>query len=264
MNKYEKQGSYLSWCFKVYKTKYIILGLIFGTLFGILIYLIYKSYDKYKECLNNFQKSLQDFFKFIPMTLYINLDKRSDRNKEFLSNFPGRDLKNHIERISGIYEDKNGNIGCLKSHIKALKRASMLNYPYILIAEDDFYIKNMNYMVESLENFFINFKEWDVLMLGQNTISSEDTNTPGVIKIISSQTTSGYVIKKDYIPKLLSIYERDLKKYEYSGVWSDFYCTDQSWKELQKVDKWYAFKPTVGIQRSSYSDISKGNVSYGV
>ena len=62
----------------------------------------------------------------------------------------------------------------------------------------------------------------------------------------------------------ISCQERDLNKYEDSGVWSDFYCTDQSWKELQKVDRWYAFKPTVGIQRSSYSDILKGNVSYGV
>ena len=261
MNKYEKQGPCLDWCFKLGGKKYIIFGLLFGIFFCILMQLICKNDN---ECVDNFETSSQDFFKFIPMTLYINLDKRPDRNKEFLSNFAGYDLKDHIERISGIYEDKNGNIGCLKSHIKSLKHALTLNYPYILIAEDDFYIKDMNYTTKSLEKFFTNFKDWDVLMLGQNTISSEDTKISGVKKIISSQTTSGYLIKKDYIHKLLSIYERDLKKYEDSGVWSDFYCTDQSWKELQKVDKWYAFKPTVGIQRSSYSDILKGNVSYGV
>jgi hypothetical protein len=237
-----------------------ILGLILGLLLGLLLCaFIYLSYNEGSSTI------VDDFFKFVPKILYINLDKRPDRNDEFLSNFnESREIHDHVERVQAIYEDGNGHLGCLKSHIKALKRSLELDYSHILIAEDDFCVKDINYANESLEKFFDNFDEWDVLMLGQNTFLSEDTNTPGVIKIISSQTTSGYLIKKDYIPKLLHIYERDLKKYEDSGLWSPSYCTDQSWTELQKIDKWYSFRDSVGFQRSSYSDIEKKFVDYAV
>ena len=41
-------------------------------------------------------------------------------------------------------------------------------------------------------------------------------------------------------------------------------CNDVSWVELQKKNKWFAFVPSIGVQRSSYSDIQKEVVDYGV
>ena len=214
-----------------------------------------------------------EFMKFFPKLLYINLEKRKDRKEEFLSNFPHFDQNNNdgsIERIDAILETENGNIGCLKSHIKTLKRAlecaNAENYPFILVCEDDFYIKDMKYAISCLNNFFESFgdDEWDVLMLGINLISKEDTDIKGIIKVNSAQTTSSYLIKTDYIKTLLDVYENDLNEFLKTGKWSDWYCTDQSWKKLQKKDKWYSFNPAIGIQRKSYSDIMKGVVNYNL
>lgn len=209
--------------------------------------------------------SSQQFLQNVHKVLYINLESRKDRKKEFLSNFPSYDPNsNIIERIDAIYEPDNGALGCLKSHIKALKYASTLNTPYVLIAEDDLYIKDMNYAVNSIKNFFENFHNWDVLMLSINLIYSDPTNVDGIIRVKSAQTTAGYLIKKSYISKILFIYERDLDNYNKTQKWSDLYCTDQSWKELQKIDLWYSFNPIIAIQRKSYSDIQKGVVDYGL
>ena len=197
--------------------------------------------------------------------MYINLEKRNDRKLDFLSNFQDYDTEsNIIERIDAVDTPENGRIGCLKSHIKALKYALTLDLPYILITEDDFYIKDMNYAVNSINTFLKNFKNWDVLMLGINKHIAEPTDIEGIIRIKSGGTASGYLVKKNYIPKIISIYERDLNKYNTTQEWSDEYCVDVSWVELQKVDLWYSFTPSIGIQRPSYSDIEKKKVDYQV
>jgi hypothetical protein len=85
-----------------------------------------------------------------------------------------------------------------------------------------------------------------------------------MIQVLHSATGSGYLMHASYAPKLLQIYKRDIAEYESTGVFKREYCNDVSWKELQEKDKWYAFRPTIGIQRRSYSDIQKGVVDYGV
>jgi GR25 family glycosyltransferase involved in LPS biosynthesis len=226
---------------------------------------------------------INEFCKLIPKVLYINLDSRQDRNKQFISNFsvqsrqqpvngfwdkdePNVDVVGGcgLERISAVLNTTDGAIGCLQSHIKALKHAQTLNVPYILICEDDFYIPNMKYAVDSIKKFFENFDKWNVLMLGQNTSDKTSTKIENIIKVNASFTCSGYLIKKDYISALLSIYERDLKKYEETKKWDGDYRTDVSWKVLQVKDLWYSFSPTIGIQRKSYSDIQRGVMDYGV
>jgi hypothetical protein len=141
-----------------------------------------------------------------------------------------------IVRIDAIKEP-NGHLGCLKSHIKALNYAlqNFSTLEYVLICEDDFYIKDMIYCEKMLNSFFSKKLDWDVLMLAHNTVYLDYTTYSGVIKIIDSQTASGYLIKTEYIPKLLNIYQNDLNMYNKTGKWTDNYCTDQSWKQLQKT-----------------------------
>jgi hypothetical protein len=49
-----------------------------------------------------------------------------------------------------------------------------------------------------------------------------------------------------------------------SNEWKSEYCNDVSWIQLQQQDDWYAFVPTIAVQRKSYSDIQGGVVDYGV
>jgi hypothetical protein len=205
---------------------------------------------------------IKPFSSVIPIVLYINLAHRKDRQREFLSNFPTNPPT--LIRIDAVLNDQNGHIGCLRSHIKTLKYA-LEYYPnneYICICEDDFYIPDMKYCEKMLSRFFRTKLNWDVLMLAHHTAYLDQTTFKSIIKIVDSQTTAGYVIKTSYIPKLLAIYERDLATFESTGIWTDAYCTDQSWKVLQRTDNWYSFLPRVAVQRESYSDIVKATVNY--
>ena len=204
------------------------------------------------------------FSTLIPIVFYINLKHRIDRAKLFRTNFTND--KPIIKRVDAIYIKENGALGCLQSHIKALTLA--LKYysdeNHILICEDDFYIKNMKYCEFMLNKLFKSNIDWNVVMLSHNTAYLDNTIYKNIIKINDSQTASGYLIKTNYIPKLLEIYKKDLEYYNKTKIWKSEYCNDQSWKKLQKIDNWYSFLPRVAIQRPSYSDIVKSNVDYKV
>jgi glycosyl transferase family 25 len=211
-----------------------------------------------------FDDSRKPIDSHIDSIYYINLNKREDRKKEFLDNFPSVD-ESRIFRVTAHEYPENGAVGCLMSHVTALSRALEDPGENILICEDDLTIKDMDYCNRMLALLFDKIQDWDVVMLGQNTIESEDTpykteKGEKIIRIKNSQTTSGYLIKKAYIPKLLDIYGEDLADYMRTGQWENYF-TDQSWKVLQPADKWYSFSPTVAVQRPSYSDIQGGKIT---
>ena len=70
---------------------------------------------------------------------YINLDKRTDRNKLMINQLKrvNKNKKFKINRFSAIRNSIHGGIGCGKSHIKVLKIAKQLNLPYVIVIEDD-------------------------------------------------------------------------------------------------------------------------------
>ncbi len=240
-----------------------IILILFLSIFLLPMWSNRTSYKK-----EGFDDSRPVFNTKIDVIYYINLDKRADRKQEFLDNFNGVD-ENRIIKISGHHYPDNGAVGCLMSHVTALNKAiSDGKGENILICEDDFMIKDMDYFNKMLDLFFENIKKWDVIMLGHNTVESKDTgietkDNEKIIRVLNSQTTSGYLIKRSYIPTLLDIYAKDLTEYMKTGKWGNYF-TDQSWKVLQPVDKWYAFEPSVGFQRPSYSDIQNGFISVEV
>jgi len=246
---------------------------IFLSISIILLFVIYFYLDYTVE--NDFQEQFDDakasFFQKIDSIYYINLEHRQDRNDDFLSNFSSID-ENRIHRINGKYEKGNGALGCLQSHILALETAlqnSNSEEENILICEDDFYIKDIFYCNRILDYSFQTLPRWDVIMLAHNTHSSVDTQyvtTTGekIIKIKHSATGSGYLLKSSYIPRLLEIFKSDYAKFFKSKEWKSEYCNDVSWVQLQQNDDWYAFVPTIAVQRKSYSDIQGGVVDYGV
>jgi len=127
-----------------------------------------------------------NFYKYVPYTLYINLKHRTDRNEQFLSNFPKENRDQHIFRIDAVYNEDRGAAGCLQSHIKALEKAKEFDAEYILIAEDDLHIADINYAVKMIKNFLVINMPSDVIMLGHNTLYKKTTPYDNIIKIINS------------------------------------------------------------------------------
>ena len=194
---------------------------------------------------------------------FINLDKRTDRKKEFIDQFKTVEYdSNNIIRVPAI-EHNVGTLGCLSSHIKCLKLALEDDYQYAIICEDDFTFRNNNLNFKSILSNLINSNiDWNVMLIAQGFGDMTATNDPNINKIQSAQTTSGYIIKKTYINTLLSLFDELLEiTKDYKSSPPHELHIDIYWKKLQ-TGKWYVTNPILGYQRESYSDIEKYVTNY--
>ena len=122
-------------------------------------------------------------------------------------------------------------------------------------------------MVNDLVNkvFNSNIKNFDVLMLSANTVYQYTLDDiQFVTKIIDAQTTSGYVVCRDFAQVLLNNYTEGAVLLEQFGKPIPKYCIDIYCKSLQPLSKWYCINPKIGKQLNSYSDVENRNVNYGL
>ena len=231
----------------------------------VFLYILNNSKDK-QETFSNIYSHIVSLRSPAPTGLvdkiiYINLDHRVDRNQEIIKELTTYFSDTPIIRLSAIYQPDNGALGCLQSHIMMLKYA-LYNFPgeNVLFCEDDLqFLKDPKGYIYNLDKFY----NWDVVMVAANTNKSKKTGNK-IVKVSDSQTASCYLVKSDYIPKILEIFEKDLEIYNTTKIWKKEYFNDQSWKILQKKDNWYAFTDKIALQRKSYSDIEKKVVDYKV
>lgn len=205
---------------------------------------------------------LQDYISF-PDIYYINLDHREDRRNNIMCqlrqiNYP----ENKIVRISAIKTDFGG-LGCVRSHIKALEQFLQMGKDRCIILEDDFtfYQNTNNYFYQTIVREESLPENWDLVMLASNTIS-ESPFSDTFQKCNDAQTTSGYMIHKNFASTLLQNFKESESRLS-SGHSYDTYALDQYWKRLQPHSNWFICHPKVGYQMESYSDISNFVVNHG-
>ena len=203
-----------------------------------------------------------------PNIYYINLKHRIDRKKHFLKQFNKINYpSNKIIRIDAV-KNNVGTLGCLASHIKALKRGMSDSSKYCMILEDDFtFIKTLSVeeINKTLTGCFNTDTKWNVILISMSgeLIENQDKNKL-LLNIKESQTTSGYIIKKSYIPVLLKLFTNlyDQTK-DYTVKPPHELCMDIHWKKLQD-NTWFVTNPKLGVQYASYSDIENKDVDYNV
>jgi len=196
---------------------------------------------------------------------YINLNHRTDRKEHFEKLKKENNFFKNVERMSAIYSKTYG-VGCTLSHIKCLTNFLKRSDKYYIIVEDDFCLLNK----ENFNNFIKHFDKiknddnWDIIVLTPRGITIEKNKISNFHRIINNQTTTGYIIKHDFIPKLLSVYKNAVVKLMkgYNGPLPNPYCTDQCWKPLQKNSNFLYYKDIYGGQLPSYSDIENKIVNY--
>ena len=190
---------------------------------------------------------------------WINLDERTDRQKEIeeeMKHFPATCT---FERISAI-KYSPGYIGCSMSHIKALEKAMADDLPYVCIVEDDMQLMDGCNQIKEIEEY-IN-SNWNVIILGaipkNQTYKRKNKN---MIVAKNMQTTIGYIVNKSYYNKLLNNFKTGLKQLLATNAhWH--YAIDQYWKKLQEEDEWLCVFPYLIKQRESYSSIENNVVNY--
>lgn len=187
-------------------------------------------------------------------TIYINLEHRTDRNGSVLKELSKINIKNP-ERFNAIKKE-NGAIGCSLSHTKCLEIAIKNNYEYVMICEDDIEILNPQLFIENVNKFLNSEIKWDVVLIAGNNMIPYNFVTDYCIKIYNCLTTTGYIVKKSYLPTLLNNYKEGvlnlMKEPENPN-----YKIDKYWNILQNKDNWYMLIPPTIIQKEDYSDIEK-------
>jgi GR25 family glycosyltransferase involved in LPS biosynthesis len=190
---------------------------------------------------------------------YINLDHRLDRNDHILAQFKKFNISNY-ERINAIKEDF-GPIGCTRSHIIALEKFIQSGDDTCFILEDDFeFVITPEEYADLLNKLEVSNIDWNIILLAANVLQAPGYNN-FLRTCLNAQTTSGYMVNKNYANVLLSNYLEGL----YLLIESKHtkYCIDRHWKYLQKPkSKWYIFMPKCGKQLCGFSDIEGKKVNY--
>jgi len=196
---------------------------------------------------------------------YINLDCRTDRREHFENIKTKYPFFSEIDRMTAI-EDTDGSIGCGLSHIKALEMLSSTSDEYVAIIEDDFFI----FDPDNFLKFILEFKtikhidDWDIIVLTPRGTTIEGNDLMGLAgfkKIVDNQTTTGYIIKTSFIPKLLENFKESCRLQQ-AGIDKNISSIDQYWKRLQLTNNFYYFTDVFGGQQPSWSNIENRWVDY--
>jgi len=204
---------------------------------------------------------------------YINLEFRTDRNKEFLECMNDLEVPpEKIKRVPAIYEPNNGALGCTKSHILALETFIASGKEVCIVFEDDFMYKNKNTFNSDISKIFATGLDFDIVQLSYNHLympelfyQVEDTQYEFIKKVNKTICASSYIITKEFAPKLLENFKESSKLLTKFGLSNNkAYVLDVYWHNIQSVANWYVITPSIGYQRGSYSDICKGYMDYGI
>lgn len=203
----------------------------------------------------------------------INLERRNDRWSEAVANYSAHGLPPEaVRRWPAVVDDDFGALGCAKSHVAALAHyLTQESSPYCLIMEDDFdFIRPWSELVANVDQLAQQRIDWDVLMLTGTAVVAGPPQAPGVARLFEAQSAAAYLVQRRYAARILACFAdgiaqmeefRALRPREFITM---RLATDQSWKPLQRRDRWYIFSPSFGRQRTSYSDIEQKTVNYDV
>jgi glycosyl transferase family 25 len=193
-------------------------------------------------------------FDFIERVVYINLAHRTDRRSQIeaeLACFGDR-----VERFDAI-RHTHGGLGCSKSHLAVLERAKAQGWRNVLIVEDDF-----TWVALGCEKSAPRFTEiaagaYDVILIA----AAYAKHDPVTLRVQAAQTTTCYLVAEHYYDTLIANYKESIEQLEKTMNYGT-YALDQWWKRLQPSGLWFIMRPTMGVQRPSYSDIEHKVVDY--
>ena len=197
----------------------------------------------------------------------------SDINHCFYINLLSRpDRKNHVEKqlerigITGTRFNaiklENGAIGCSMSHLKCLEIAKKMDLPHLLIVEDDITFLDPDLFKEQFNYFLKHHKKWDVVLIAGNNMPPYINIDKSCVKVQQCQTTTGYLIKKEYYDTLIHNIKEGINLLLRYPDNHRIYAIDKFWFQLQNRDNWYLITPLTVVQREDYSDIEKRKTNY--
>ncbi len=189
----------------------------------------------------------------IDKLIYINLDYRTDRNKEVLEQI--NKIGFPMEKVIRYEATKLSYppSGCSFSHANVLKMAYELNLNNVLILEDDCSFIDHLSTINNTMNAFFNIENWDGLLLLESNQLSEPYNDHFNICLKSSNAVGYLVSRKIMLPLSETIRKGGEKLLETGAHW--IYANDVVWTEYMKNKTWFSPTTSLCYQRPSRSDL---------
>ena len=171
----------------------------------------------------------------ISKVYYINLDHRLDRKDHMEKLLKDADLFDISERMSALYNIVLPQAGCVLSHIISLERFIGSGDEYCLILEDDFDTPDRDILKSNIKKLFDDNIDFDIVQVSGNHQELIDYEEyPYLKKVIDSQTTSGYIVNRDFATTLLNNFKESYRLISEFGKKHE-YCLDIFWKKLQPI-----------------------------
>lgn len=164
--------------------------------------------------------------KNLPTIYYLNLDDQPDRRKFMEDQFEYWEISNFTrisaydgrnddlsEIIHGSYPENmtSGEIGCVTSHLKAIKQwYDTTQESYLMIMEDDCWLDTAKYWNFTWDDFISRVPYcWDVLQL--SIICTGNIHVTIHNRFVNNFSTACYVISRHHAEKLIKHHIRDNK-----------------------------------------------------
>jgi GR25 family glycosyltransferase involved in LPS biosynthesis len=212
----------------------------------------------------------------IDRVVFLNLDTRPDRLSQITTELDALGVRDRAQRLAAV-PHALGIYGCAMSHLQAVKAArDDPTVQRLLVLEDDFQLRVPPSRLHDAVRGFLRTHgdDFDVLFLAVNLIervrapapvaaaAAAEVEGPAVVRVLRGQAGAAYIINRRAMDGLIRVWEAQLPLLLASRGAHD-HCPDISWWPLQQAGKWFAFEPSPGGQRPSYSDIQKQFVRYG-
>lgn len=194
--------------------------------------------------------------------IYINLDKRKDRNEHIIKELKRFNVPDDkIIRLSAI-ESEKGAYGCALSHLKAIQMFKESGDKTWCILEDDHYFTQSKEETDNILNSFFNNEEYDAFIGCYCNVRGYDLSNGVFRRVTRSSMTSFYIIKNNLCDALIASNKESArtlnpKNGKKSGIPCDF-----MWANVMKVFWFVAPYKPFGAQLLDYSNIRNKVMNY--
>lgn len=164
---------------------------------------------------------------------YLNLDGQSERREYMEDQFKYWEIENYTrisaydgrdDDLSGIIKGRypemmsSGEIGCVTSHLKAIKHwYETSDSPYAIIMEDDCNLDLIKYWNFTWSDFYCRIPyDWDVMQIA--IICTGDVHVRVHKRFVNEFSTACYLITRHHAEKLLRLHVRGEKYKLDNGV----------------------------------------------
>jgi hypothetical protein len=195
----------------------------------------------------------------------INADHRLDRYDSVLRELANARAPLHrITRIAAVRSEEtkisliDGTIGCLRSHIEALRQASSADCEHVLVLEDDFcFTTDMDEHLEHLQRFLYRTYDYLVCLLATSKYGKVVPQDDLVCQSLQECTNAAaFLVSRKGVGRLLEVQEVALRRLIETGD-INRYAADRYWSILQDTGKFLVFRKKLGFQTSSFSDVER-------